>query len=114
MATVEQVQAAYPVESEGIDEAVIEAAIPNAEELVSDYILASYSTTNVHTNNAIESAVIHQVGQWLAFGEEYDVAGWEEGSTVIVGDVIMKTPNALAPRAERALRKAGLLDPDGV
>ena len=113
MATVQQVQAAYPVQCEGVDDAVIEALIPHAQEMIQHTILAPYSSTHVPTNDVIERAVVHQVGSWLETGDSADVAGWGEGTTVSVGDTEIPVGQEVAPRALRVLRMAGLLTPFG-
>jgi len=58
---------------------------------------------------ALTDATCAQVEQWCEVGEENDIAGYPDGTTMALGaGAVTHLPPVLAPRAARILRRAGV------
>lgn len=65
--------------------------------------------TDPKVKQALSDAACAQVECWLEVGEDHDIGGLA-GRQVSIGHLSVNAlPNELSPRAERALRAAGLL-----
>lgn len=90
--------------------------LARAWSLVEDYTVPGYDPTlilDVDTGwtiaDALAQAVCAQIEQWAEVGEDNDIAGFPRDTFASTGISVNRLPDVLAPRAARALRKAGLL-----
>lgn len=100
--------------------AAAQRLLKRASELVDDRVLAPYLTdaadvpTETHVADALRDATLAQVEQWLSVGEDNDVDGYPRDVSLGANGVsVGARPASLAPRARRALRRAGLLTAAG-
>lgn len=92
--------------------------LTRASEVIRDHVTGWYDTddtgtpTDAAVTAALTDATCAQVEQWAEVGEELDVAGYPQETGVSAGSLsINRLPAALAPRAARLLRQAGLYGP---
>jgi hypothetical protein len=96
--------------------------LARASDVITDHVFGQYlidSATGLPTDDdpdvaaalvtAFERATCAQVEQWLEVGEENDIAGFPDGTTMALGaGATTHMPAVLAPRAARILRFVGL------
>lgn len=88
--------------------------LDRAAELVDDYVTSGYAVDATGAPaaaavvDALRDATCAQVEQWLAVGEANDIEG-RSGAVSSHGLSMDSYPDRLAPRARRALARAGLI-----
>ncbi len=107
--------AGYVAAAAGLEDA--SRLLTRASELLDDKVRASFEVdddTNLPTHTgvaaALRDATCAQVEFWLEVGEEHDVEGLAGRQVSIQGLSLAALPPELAPRAQRILRTAGLLN----
>jgi hypothetical protein len=90
--------------------------LARAAELVNSRVVAPYLMddqelpTEARVIAALRDACCAQVEQWISVGEDNDVDGYDDDTSVSAGSVgVNRRPLKLAPRARAILREAGLL-----